>query len=93
MIGEGMSNEDRETHINWTGQDRQNKVMTIYTDDPVEYGKLIKKGYEPTKHTDVGAFFEIEYRLVTIRKNAPKRQLSEEQKARLRSAAPRKTGV
>lgn len=78
-----LTTEERETHINWTAQDRAANVAEIWTDDPVEYKRLLKKGYTPI---DVGpakdwACFEIEYRLVSVRANKPKRQMSAKERA------------
>ncbi len=75
-----LSYEVRETHINFTAKDRRSNETTIYTDDPTIYAQLLKKGYVPTKFTDVGAFFEIEYRLISIRTNKPKRVATEAEK-------------
>ena len=75
-----LTREDRETHINWTSEDRGAKRATVYTDDPVEYAKLLKKGHEPYECNGESAFFEIEYRLVSVRRNMPKRKVTEAQR-------------
>ena len=75
-----LSHDVRETHINFTTQDRRANEATIYTDDPTIYAQLLRKGYEPTRLTDVGAVFEIEYRLVSILTNKPKRVATEAEK-------------
>lgn len=88
-----LSQEERETHINYTAEDRRNNTASVYTDDPVVYREMIKKGHTPSKVTKGHAVFVIENRFVSIRKSSPKRKMSDEQKkaAALRLAAARES--
>lgn len=78
-----LSNEERETHINLTADDRLNNLAHIHTDDPVVYRQLLRKGHVPTFCDGERAKLDIEWRLISIRKNAPKKpgpEMTEEQK-------------
>ena len=74
-ISNDLTNEERETHINQSGTERGNKTWGFFTDDPIWYSKMIKMGHKPSRITDSGAFFDLEDRFVTIRKNAPRRKI------------------
>jgi len=73
-IDNDRGQDERETHINFTTEDRHNGVAHIFTDDPVVYRQLLAKGHVPDQVTTGTALFEIEYRFITIRANKPKKK-------------------
>ncbi len=79
-LAKPISGESQETHISWSKDERKLGIAHIFTDDPLEYRRLLKKGYVPIAVTESSAKFEIEYRLVSIRSNKPKRERTEAEK-------------
>lgn len=83
--------EERETHLNMTGDDHNG--WEVFTDDPYWINRLRKLGIEPFKQVGLGFKFKLSADQVLIRKGKPKRELTDTQREALiqRAKAMRKT--
>lgn len=74
-----MTNEERETHLNMTGDDHNQ--WELFTDDPYWMRRMEKLGIEPIKQVGEGFTYTVLAEQVSFRKG--KRKLSEAQRQKL----------
>jgi hypothetical protein len=78
-FGNDLSNEERETHLNMTGDDHG--TWTVFSDDPYWVRRLEKIGAELVRETGKGREYRLAANMVTIRKAPKHRKYTAEEKA------------
>lgn len=76
-----LSNEERETHLNMTGDDHS--MWHVFTDDPYWVRRLERVGATLVRETATGREYRLPANQLSIRKPSTRREMSESEKQAL----------